>query len=187
MEMDAQPKIPTARVFFALWPTASESGALAAWQEPLKQQCGGRAMRGETLHSTLVFIGEIGQARLDSLRLAAREVRAEAFELRFDSARYWAHNRIVYAAPDHVPPQLPQLVGALEQSLSKHGFTFDLREYKPHITLLRDARRSDSEWPVARPACWRIRDFALMQSVPRGGLMGYRVLDRFPLMVVEHP
>ena len=49
----------TARVFFALWPTAAERAQLAAWQAPLKRLCGGRAMRGETLHNTLVFIGDV--------------------------------------------------------------------------------------------------------------------------------
>lgn len=80
---------PIARVFFALWPSVEESGALAAWQVLLKDLCGGRAVRAETLHATLVFIGEIKQARLEALQLAAQEVVAESFELRFEKARYW--------------------------------------------------------------------------------------------------
>ena len=65
---------PTARVFFALWPAAIESAQLAAWQAPLKRLCGGRAMRGETLHNTLVFIGEVELYGLEVLQLAAQEV-----------------------------------------------------------------------------------------------------------------
>ncbi|MDO8263236.1 MAG: RNA 2',3'-cyclic phosphodiesterase [Gallionella sp.] len=170
-----------ARVFFALWPTIAESGALAAWQAPLKHLCGGRAMRGETLHATLVFIGGIEQARLEALQLAAQEVGAEGFDLCFDEARYWGHNHIVYAAPDLVPQQLAQLVGALEQRLTRHYFKFDRREHKPHITLLRNARWTDAALPAMQPVCWQIMDFALVQSAHQEGLADYRVLARFPL------
>jgi len=179
--MSRPPDNPTARVFFALWPTVAESGALAAWQVSLKQLCGGRAMRGETLHLTLVFIGGIERPRLEALRLAAQEVSVESFELCFDRAHYWGRNKIVYASPDQVPPQLARLVNALEQSLAKHGFKFDERERNPHITLLRNARGTDVELKVVQPVTWQARDFALVESVPQGALMGYRVLDRFPL------
>lgn len=172
---------PTVRVFFALWPTAAERGALAAWQAPLKGLYGGRMMRSETLHSTLVFVGEIEPARLEPLRRAGQEACAEGFDLRFTAARFWGRNHIVYAAPDHVPPPLAQLVGSLEQSLARRGFTFDPREYKPHITLLRNARWTGAELKTMQPVCWRILDFALMESVPQGELMGYRTLARFPL------
>ena len=173
---------PTVRVFFALWPTVAEGGALAAWQVPLKGLCGGRAMRGEILHATLVFVGGIRQARLEALQLAAQEVAAGGFALCFDVARYWGHNHIVYAAPNHVPQQLEHLVGALEQRLAAHRFKFDRREHKPHVTLLRNARWTDTPLPVMRPVSWQIRDFALVQSAPRDGLADYRVLARFPLM-----
>ena len=172
---------PTARLFFALWPTAAESAALAAWQKPLKHLCGGRAMRGETLHATLVFLGGIEQARLEALQLAAQEVSAEGFELCFDVARYWGHNHIVYAAPSHVPQQLMQLVGVLEQCLTRHRFKFDQREHKPHITLLRNARWTDAPLPSMKPVRWQIREFALVQSAHQEGLADYRVLARIPL------
>ncbi|MGA9665776.1 MAG: RNA 2',3'-cyclic phosphodiesterase [Gallionella sp.] len=169
------------KVFFALWPSSAERESLAAWQEPLRHLCGGRAMRGDTLHSTLVFIGNLEQSRLEALQLAAQEVSAPCFKLRFDGAHYWEHNHIVYAAPGNPTPQLGQLVGALEQSLSRHGFVFDRREYKPHVTLLRNAHRTDSPLPDMHPVNWQIRDYALVQSAQRDGQANYRVLARFPL------
>jgi 2'-5' RNA ligase len=171
------------KVFFALWPAATERGHLAAWQTPLKQLCGGRVIRGETLHNTLVFIGDVEQSRLQALRLVALEVSAACFELCFDEARYWGHNHIVYAAPSHVPQHLAQLVSALEQCLTMHRFTFDQREYKPHVTLLRNARWTDAPLPEMQPARWQIQDFALVESVRQDGLASYRVLARFPLML----
>ena len=169
------------RVFFALWPEAAGQRQLSAWQAPLKRLCGGRAMRGETLHNTLIFVGNIELYGLELLQLAAQEVSGEGFELCFDEARYWGHNHIVYAAPRDVPQQLLHLADALGQRLIAHRFKFDRREYKPHVTLLRNAHWSDAQLPAMRPVCWQIRDFALMQSVPHDGLMDYRVLARFPL------
>ncbi|MBI2285904.1 MAG: RNA 2',3'-cyclic phosphodiesterase [Nitrosomonadales bacterium] len=179
--MNHPPDNPTARVFFALWPAATESAQLAAWQAPLKRLCGGRAMRGETLHNTLAFIGDVELYALEALQLAAQEVSGEGFELCFNDARYWGHNHIVYAAPHHVPRQLVNLADALGQRLDAHRFQFDRRAYKPHVTLLRNARWSDTPLPAMQPVCWQVGDFALMQSVPQDGLTDYRVLARFPL------
>jgi len=176
---------PKAKVFFALWPTDAERVQLAAWQKPLQHLCGGQAMLEDTLHNTLVFIGDVEEDRLEALQLAAREVSGQPFELCFAAARYWEHNHIVYAAPGEVPQQLAQLVGALQQRLTMHGFKFDQRPYQPHATLLRNARWTDAVLPrqiqQLQPVCWQIADFALMQSVTRKGLAGYRVLARFPL------
>jgi 2'-5' RNA ligase len=169
------------KVFFALWPSASERSRLAAWQAPLVSHCGGRATRVETFHCTLVFLGDIAQSRLESLQLAAQEVHGQGFELRLSVARYWGHNHIVYAAPAEAPNLLGRLVTALEQSLSKHGFKFDQRGYRPHVTLIRKAQWQDIPLPDMRQVGWHIDDFALVQSRSRHGVADYRVLARFPL------
>jgi 2'-5' RNA ligase len=141
-------------------------------------------MLGDTLHNTLVFIGNILQSRLEPLQLAAQEVSGKSFELCFDIARYWGHNHIVYAAPLHLPLPLTQLVMVLEKSLVRHGFKFDNREYRPHVTLIRNARWTDAPLPAMQPVCWKITDFALVQSMSREGMTAYRVLARFPLVSV---
>ncbi|MBI5919464.1 MAG: RNA 2',3'-cyclic phosphodiesterase [Nitrosomonadales bacterium] len=141
----------SARVFFALWPDATECAELAAWQPPLQQLCCGRVMRADTLHVTLVFLGEVAESRLEALKLAAQEVRGERFELSLDTARYWEHNHIVHAAPQYMPPALAALVGELEQRLRQHRFAFERREYKPHVTLLRHAQWMDASLPEMPP------------------------------------
>lgn len=134
-------------------------------------------MRSETLHTTLIFIGEIDLNRLESLKLAAQNASVEGFKLCFDTARYWGHNHIVHAAPVHVPQPLLELVSQLEQNLAEQGFKFDHRSYKPHVTLLRNAHWSDTPLPAMQSLCWQIRGFALVQSMPQE----YRILARFPL------
>ncbi len=179
--MADKPENQTVRVFFALWPAEAEQTALASWQRPLGELCGGRAMRVEALHLTLVFIGQVELYGLEVLEKAAREARGEPFSLTFDVARYWGHNHIVYAAPSKVPSQLSRLVKALERCLESHHFVFDKRPYKPHITLLRHARWTDEPLPDMPEVVWRARDFALVQSVAGEEGTRYQVLARFPL------
>ena len=138
-------------------------------------------MRGATLHTTLVFIGNVEHSRLEALNLAALEAVAPCFELCFDAACYWGHNHIVYAAPGEVPQQLVQMAARLKLSLARHGFVFDKQEYQPHVTLLRNARWTGTSLPGMSSACWQIRDFVLVQSAQRDGQADYRVLARFPL------
>lgn len=176
------PASPTARVFFALWPGTAERQRFAMWQSQLQVPCGGRRMRAETLHNTLIFIGNIERPRLVAMALAAQEVSAEGFELCFDKARYWGHNHIVYASPTAASAHLFQLVSGLKGSLAKHGFVFDDKEYEPHVTLLRNARCGESSLSLMPPVCWPVRDFVLVQSVPQNGGTRYRVLSRFPLV-----
>jgi 2'-5' RNA ligase len=178
--MNDEPHAPV-RVFFALWPGEAGRAALAAWQPPLRKLCGGRTMQAENLHNTLVFLGNVAEHRLEALKLAAQEVEARRFDLRIDQARYWGHNHIVFAAPHVVPPKLAQLVHDLEQSLERHRFRFDRRDYKPHITLLRHAKWSDEPLPKMPIVSWQVRDFVLVQSPQPGGDSRYRVIARFPL------
>jgi 2'-5' RNA ligase len=169
------------RLFFACWPDAAERVAMAAWQPPLRELCGGRVMRADTLHVTLVFLGEVAEHRLQALLLAAREVNCPGFELILATVQYWGHNHIAYAAPDVIPPHLAELVGELERSLRRHRFHFDARPYKPHVTLLRNAQWSDARLPPMTAVRWRIGDFALVQSLNGEESTRYEVLARFPL------
>ena len=175
--MDQKTEQATIKVFFALWPSDAERHALSAWQPTLEAACGGRSMRRDSLHATLVFLGQVGQDRLEALKLAAQEADAAKFEVEFDTARYWGHNHIVYAAPSGVPQELARLVEVLERSLRRHRFRFDRRAYKPRVTLLRNAHWTDVPLPTMTRVCWKFRDYALVQSAPQG----YRVLARFPL------
>lgn len=170
------------RVFFALWPNAGERAALAAWQPALRAACGGKAMRTDTLHVTLVFLGNVAQHRLEALQLAAQEVQGNTFDLSLDIAQYWGHNHIVYAAPRVIPQPLTHLAHKLEQRLTAHRFHFDKRpEYKPHATLLRHARWNDAPLPEMRAVIWRPREFVLVRSLSDEQGAHYEVLARFPL------
>lgn len=178
--MNKTKREPSRRLFFALWPGEAERAALAAWQSALHKLCGGRVMRADTLHTTLVFLGEVAEHRLEALHLAAQETDFQAFELSLSHAHYWGHNHIVYAAPETVPPNLAGLVESLEGNLRQHRFAFDVRPYKPHVTLLRNARWNDSALPSMPSVNWEFKEFVLVQSVSDERGTRYEVLERFP-------
>ncbi|MDD2700383.1 MAG: RNA 2',3'-cyclic phosphodiesterase [Sideroxydans sp.] len=169
----------TRRVFFALWPDSAESAALARWQAPLHERCGGTAMRRDTLHCTLVFLGAVLEHRLEALRLAAQEVAFQPFKIDWEGADYWGHNHIAYAAPAVTPPELEALVASLQECLRAHRFRFVDRSYKAHVTLLRHAQWTDAPLPPMPAVRWQVRDFVLVQS--KGDAQGarYEVLCRF--------
>ena len=174
------------RLFFALWPNVAERTALAAWQAPLHALCGGRLMQMDTLHSTLVFLGEVEAHRLEALQLAAQEVSSPRFGWSLAEAHYWGHNHIVYAAPEIAPAPLVELVDKLERNLRKHHFHFDVRPYKPHVTLLRNAHWGDAskigDPLLSLPAVdWRVDDFVLVSSLNGASSARYEVLAQFPL------
>jgi 2'-5' RNA ligase len=175
-------KEPTLRLFFALWPSADERSALAAWQPQLLELCGGRVMRADTLHATLVFLGNVAEHKLEALRFAVQEVKCRGFELNLTAVHYWGHNHIAYAAPETTPPQLAELVSELEESLRKHRFHFEQRPYKPHVTLLRNAQWSDAHLPPMPAVHWQIGDFVLVQSLSDEQGAHYEVLARFPML-----
>ena len=176
------PKEKNMRLFFAFWPNDAERAAMAAWQPPLRELCGGRVMRTDTLHATLVFVGEVAEHRLQALQLAAQEVNCRRFELILTTVHYWGHNHIAYAAPEAIQPQLAELVHELERNLRKHHFHFDVRPYKPHVTLLRNAQWSDAHLPAMPSVHWQFNDFVLVQSKQDEQGAQYEVLARFPML-----
>ncbi len=169
----------TCRVFFALWPDDAERAALVSWQAPLSKLCGGKAMRTDTLHCTLAFLGEVAEHRLEALQLVAQEAIFQPFSLALNAAHYWGHDHIVYAAPDETPPELAELVTSLQGILRAHRFHFEERPYKAHVTLLRHAQWTDAPLPSMSAVRWQTRDFVLVQSLSDAQGARYEVLCRF--------
>jgi 2'-5' RNA ligase len=134
-------------------------------------------MRRDSLHLTLVFLGDTPLEKIPQLTAIAESQPWNAFDLEFGTIDYWKHNRIVWAAPHAVPQPLQDLVAALESALSGADFAFDRRPYVPHVTLIRDAGS-----PAAPPTLtfdWPVRDFTLVEAVRDERGAAYRVLARW--------
>lgn len=155
------------RLFFAAWPPAGTAEALARWARAAQLECGGRAGRAEHIHLTLSFLGDADPAVAAA---TATAVRASALDLTLEHARYWTHNRIIWAGPAETPPALAQLACALGEK----------REYAAHVTLVRHARHG-RRLPAFAPLDWPLREFTLVSSVLDRQGPRYEVLERYAL------
>ncbi|WP_153109092.1 RNA 2',3'-cyclic phosphodiesterase [Propionivibrio limicola] len=173
------------RLFFALWPPADARRRLAAGATSGARLLGGRATRVETIHLTLVFLGEVAEAQLPLVLAAGERVRSAPFELRIDQLGYWRHNRLLWAGCTTMPPELQSLVDDLRQALTEAGIAFDdaKRRFVPHVTLVRkvpEARVAGS-LPVIKPILWSCARFALVESQLTEHGSVYRMLKEWPL------
>lgn len=168
------------RLFFALWPGATLQNSFHVVATSQQKNREVRGMRAETLHLTLLFLGDVLKERLPELFAAASGVQVGAFELELDRIALWKHNGIVYLAPSRPPGPLFMLVEQLGMHIEKAGFTYDRKDFVPHITLLRKARSTD----LARqsiPLNWKVQGFSLMQSVMDVHGARYECLGCWPL------
>lgn len=168
------------RLFFALWPDALAARTLHQAGQELQKACGGKLTRRETVHLTLVFLGEVPAEKIPLLLELAARCRAPSFRFNFNRYGWWKHNRIVWAMPAETPAPLAELVRGLEAELKREGFVFDQRPYVPHITLLRKAQRRPeaADLPAAE---WNVTEFVLVRSVLSSEGSAYEVIGRWPL------
>jgi len=175
----------TARVFFALWPPEETAGKLAGLAETHAAIAGGRPTRCATIHLTLAFIGDVPLDRLADLERAARQVRAEAFDLTLDQFGLWRHNRIFWAGCSVVPPALAELASALRTALQAAGFDVAdaRRNFTPHLTLVRKVKALGVALPPYEPVSWRCGRFVLARSTLSPDGSSYQGLAEFPLLI----
>ncbi len=191
------------RVFFALWPDRDVRARLHLETQRLHRLLGGRPTHPDSLHLTLVFVGDVDNGRLPGLANAGARVKCPPFEMAFDRQACWRHNHIAHLGVARPPEALFELVEQLSYNLGTAGITFDVRPYKPHITLIRKAdcarfpSRGDehsnvsasesvgdnpNENPALQPIRWSARDFVLVRSSLRPGGARYEQLGRWPLL-----
>lgn len=168
-------------MFFALWPDAAAGAQLGKLSGALHDICGGRRTRTETIHLTLVFLGEVEINSIPGLIELAAGIGAPSFELDLARLGWWPHNKIAWAAPAETPEELGLLVRELRDRLRAEGFGFDRKAFVPHITLLRKANCKKELLPDAGIE-WRVEDFVLVRSVPGESGSAYEIVGRWPLL-----
>jgi 2'-5' RNA ligase len=175
-----------ARVFFALWPDPAVRQALVQVGIKMHRQLEGRLTRAESIHMTLLFLGDTAVERLPELARAAAAVPFESFSLHIDTADCWKHNKVAWVAPRDTPAPLARLVSALEERVAEEGFRFDRRPFAPHITLVRKARCGPLELNLPRIR-WAVREFVLVRSELDSNGSRYAVIGRWPPMPESGP
>ena len=167
------------RLFFALWPDPVLKAAIAGAARAPARPHGGRRVRDENLHLTVLFLGNVGAEAEGRLAQAAATVRAPAFELSLDQVGSFFRARVLWVGASQMPPALGELRRQLESAAQGAGVPFDPKPLKPHVTCYRDVRRSLDPAAI-EPLRWPVRTFALVHSTPAGGGQ-YHVVSQWPL------
>ncbi len=102
---------PTSRrLFFALWPSAEQQGAIAGAAREFVHDSGARAVPDTNLHVTLAFLGSVSEARVGELAAIAHRVAASGaarppLRIVFDRVEYWKKAQVLCAVPSRLAPE----------------------------------------------------------------------------------
>ena len=162
----------TKRLFFALWPDHRQRERLRDVVASVAKTVEGRAVDRRDWHVTLAFIGPFPENRVPYLLERAAEVEVEPFRLNFDRLEYWARPRVASLSAATVPPALQQLVDALNAVLLDLGLKPEDRNYRPHITVVRNARAFTTE-RLSQRVVTEWSNFELVESVSVPGGVNY--------------
>ena len=168
------------RLFFALWPNPDVRTLLVERRDQAVRDYRGRPMRPDTLHMTLVFLGETPDLRAPVALDCGDRVRARSFTLNIDACAHFTEAKVAWLGCADPPEELHNLWVALSDELARAQFTNRDTDYQPHITVARDCLLYPSPRGVPHIE-WRVEDFVLVASTRTPGGPVYRVLRHWQL------
>lgn len=162
----------TKRLFFALWPDDRQRDRLRDVINSVAKTVEGKAVDRRNWHVTLCFIGEFEESGIAELQEIAGRIEVEPFHLVFDRMEFWARPRIASLVAATVPTELQDLVDSLNGVLQVMGVVPEHRNFRPHITVVRNARTFTTERLTQR-ATTEWSGFQLLESVSGPGGVSY--------------
>jgi 2'-5' RNA ligase len=158
---NAVPKVPTKRLFFALWPDEPMQAALAEASRAAVRASEGQPVPWKNYHLTLAFLGSVRVDLIDALGSVAGRVaqtfrgfhgpeereappephaapdrgqvppRRGAVTITVDRIEHWRKQALLCATPSIVPEEAAALAHTLQQALVEAGFSPDLGKSPP--------------------------------------------------------
>lgn len=170
------------RLFFAFWPTDEFRNDLVSVTQAMTRDSGGRVIPPENLHVTLLFLGQVPNARFDAVQQAAAAcANSPAFELSFDRAEVWGRAKLLCLTTSTAPSAATALANKLRHSLRDEVSETSEHEFRPHITLARDLPRRRRPEPM-QLLRMNVNDFVLVESQPGPSGSQYSLLRHWPLV-----
>lgn len=176
------------RIFVSIGWSSEILEYLQACQNKL-QEAGvkGYWRRGQNLHLTLKFLGEVEPTFVEKIDEALEKAKRgiKPFLINIKGLGVFpnpANPRILWAGLDS--HDLMLLQSSVERELESLGFPREQRSYKPHITLASGGISNISmlkELGHSLSATDNISQFKLMQSIVEKGIRKYRVIRSFKL------
>lgn len=105
----------------------------------------GNFTREENLHLTLTFLGEIPMAQVSKLRQIIDAVAVAPFELKLrDVGKFGSDGVDIWWVGVQPSSPLSALHRRITDGLAAGGFPVEQRDYRPHLTLVREAVAKDN-------------------------------------------
>ncbi|KAA1171922.1 RNA 2',3'-cyclic phosphodiesterase [Marinobacter salinexigens] len=150
---------------------------------------GARWQSAGQLHLTLVFLGEVADARLPEVVTSLEGLSLPMFDLDVCSLGCFGSASAPHNLWAGIEPEEPlaALHHELRTRLEGIGFAFESRRFRPHITLARFHRRRGSveallgNWRGSEFGAFPAEAVSLFQSKLRPDGSEYSVIERFPL------
>ncbi|MBL9072284.1 RNA 2',3'-cyclic phosphodiesterase [Tabrizicola sp.] len=149
-----------------------------------------RKVDPESLHLTLVFLGDCPEPALDAAHEGFEALRAPGFPLFLQGLGLFGKDKPRAAWAGVAPsPDLLHLQAKVETIARRAGCPVEARKYLPHVTLGRFPPPPDTlrlERAIAlgatfRSGPWDVTEFTLWQSHLTSRGAQYQVLARYPL------
>ena len=170
------------RLFFSLKFSLGQQQQLLPYQKhALAISTDARPTDEDNLHLTLFFLGQTNPTQQQQLLIGASQITVPAFTLTFDYLAYFARPKILYLAPSVIPQPLLHLQHQLATLCKLAGFSDLHSQYRPHITLARNANCLPGFYQSVSPIVMQIKQFALYQSLQQQGRLRYLPLTLFEL------
>lgn len=170
---DDQPtRMPTDRLFFAIFPDAQAATCIARLAQRLRSERGlrGRPLATDRFHITLHHLGDFVGLPKDLIVLAgkaAKNVQAPPFDVTFDRAMSFSgrvSSRPFVLSGGEGVAALVAFQRDLGLSMCKAGLRKQVeRRFTPHVTLLYDDRMVAAQ--ALSPVSWIAREFVLVHSL----------------------
>ena len=162
-------------LFFALWPDNRQRDRMRDFISPVAKLIEGRATDRREWHITLAYIGDLDERFIAELQESASAIQFEPFRLRLDRLEFWPRPKIAALVPPRIPPEHEKLVETLRGIIIAAGLEPAVRVYRPHITVVRNARTFETQ-RLAQSATTEWSSFELIESIKERGNTIYRPL-----------
>lgn len=163
------------RLFFALWPDDATRQRFGNLIHNLQGY--GRPVSCMNVHATLVFLGNLDEAKQAAMIQAADTIVIEPMRLTFDQLHYWKKPAVVCLCAQLVDMRVSALVEQLTAAALRNRIDIDSRPYKPHVTLLRKAKGLPQT--SVESIVWQANGFCLAESCSTPHGVQYRVLKHW--------
>ena len=178
--MNATVEAPRHRLFLGLSPDPAARAELAQLARRLAWDSGGRALREDQLHLTLLFLGEVPEHMLAPIRSALDSILATGFPLVGDKLSFRSEHGLILLGVSRPEPGLLRLQRRVRSLMKELGIAYDRKRFHPHITLVRGMQHAPDNLEFV-PSHWAVNGFRLIESASSPVGRVHRVIQEWPL------